>query len=265
MLFVTDVRAQSITPSGPATFCDGGKVTLKAPGADKYQWLMDGSDINGGTGQNYNATQTGKYAVNLETGGKKDTTGTVLDGEPNPGVITPVHYCKGDAATALSATPAAGNTLFWYTQATGGAGDKNAPMPSTGNTGPTNSYVSQQNSYGCESGRADITVNVDAIPTASLADSADPASCASATGSITLKGLNANTTYQVAYTKNGNPVSISGVADNAGRFVIKSLSSGVYDNITVTLSDCASVPLGPATLSDPNPPAAPVAGADGPL
>lgn len=182
-----------------------------------------------------------------------------------PGVVTPVHYCQGDAATALTATPAAGNTLFWYNQSTGGTGNKNAPVPSTGQVGSADFYVSQQNSFGCESGRSDITVNVDAVPVTSLAGSGNPTACATATGNITLKGLNNGTAYTVSYTKNGAPVVSTISSSNTGQLVIGNLAAGVYDKISVTLNGCPSAPLGPVTLTDPNPPAAPVAGADGPL
>src|SRR6185369_7618843 len=86
---------------------------------------------------------------------------------PAPTVTSPVAYCVGDAATALSATAAAGNTLLWWgTSATGGTSSPTAPTPSTATAGSTTYYVSQVTAAGCEGPRAPITVNVTALPPA---------------------------------------------------------------------------------------------------
>ena len=79
-----------------------------------------------------------------------------------PTVTSPVTYCQGATATALSAT---GTGLKWYTAATGGTGSTTAPTPSTTATGTTNYYVSQTTN-GCESPRTAISVTVNAIPSA---------------------------------------------------------------------------------------------------
>ena len=79
-----------------------------------------------------------------------------------PTVISPVTYCQGTTAVALSAT---GTGLKWYVVATGGTSSSTAPTPSTTSAGNTNYYVSQTTN-GCESPRATITVTVNAIPNA---------------------------------------------------------------------------------------------------
>jgi gliding motility-associated-like protein len=109
-----------------------------------------------------------------------------------PGAAMPtapnVTYCLNDVAVALTATPAAGNTLLWYTAATGGAGASAAPIPSTAATGTTTYYVTQTPAAGCESARKPIIVTVNGQP---LAPTASPvnycqnvtASALTATGS----------------------------------------------------------------------------------
>ncbi|MEO0037240.1 MAG: hypothetical protein RIQ59_451, partial [Bacteroidota bacterium] len=57
-----------------------------------------------------------------------------------PIVTTPVTYCQGATATALSST---GTGLLWYTAATGGTGSSTAIVPSTATGGTTLYYVSQ--------------------------------------------------------------------------------------------------------------------------
>ena len=77
-----------------------------------------------------------------------------------PTVTSPVTYCQGSTATALSAT---GTSLLWYTASTGGTGSATAPVPSTTAAGTTNYYVSQT-ANGCEGPRATIAVTVNALP-----------------------------------------------------------------------------------------------------
>jgi hypothetical protein len=85
-------------------------------------------------------------------------------------VATPVvattnfTYCQGATATALSATALTGNSLRWYTQATGGTYTTTAPVPSTTTAGTYTYYVSQANVGNDESMRAAITVIVNALP-----------------------------------------------------------------------------------------------------
>jgi hypothetical protein len=79
-----------------------------------------------------------------------------------PTVVSPVTYCVGATATALTAT---GTGLKWYTTATGGVGSATAPTPLTAAIGSTTYYVSQT-AGACESGRAAIVVNVTAVTAA---------------------------------------------------------------------------------------------------
>jgi PKD repeat protein len=77
---------------------------------------------------------------------------------------TTVEYCQDEAAVALSATASAGNTLNWYTQATGGTASTTAPVPNTATPGTFTYYVSQANAAGDQSMRVLITVTVNATP-----------------------------------------------------------------------------------------------------
>ena len=79
-----------------------------------------------------------------------------------PTVTTPITYCQGATATALTAT---GTALKWYTVATGGTSSTTAPTPTTTTAGSTTYYVSQTVST-CESTRAAIVVTVTATPAA---------------------------------------------------------------------------------------------------
>jgi hypothetical protein len=73
-------------------------------------------------------------------------------------------YCAGATASALTANASLGNSLRWYTQATGGTYTDNAPIPSTTTAGSFTYYVSQANANNDESQRIAITVTINALP-----------------------------------------------------------------------------------------------------
>jgi len=90
-----------------------------------------------------------------------------------PSVTTPVRYCEGATATPLTAGTAAGATLRWYTTESGGTSSLTAPTPSTVFGGPAAAdfdtvsfWVSQVNTMGCETPRAQIDVIITRKPTA---------------------------------------------------------------------------------------------------
>ncbi len=83
-----------------------------------------------------------------------------------PAATTSYAYCVGNTSTQLSATATAGNTLMWYTVASGGSGTATAPTPSTVSAGTFNYYVAQVNGDGFEGPRTQITVTVNALPSA---------------------------------------------------------------------------------------------------
>lgn len=185
---------------------------------------------------------------------------------PEAPVVQHVEYCLNDAATPLSATATSGNTLLWYTNATGGTGNASSPTPATTSVGVTTYYVSQVAiNTQCEGPRVPINVSVNPIPVITSTSSVNPSQCATATGRITLSGLEPAEGYLVYYTKDGIPASSQIRADGVGNVVIPYLTAGNYSNLYVTLSGCPSAPVGPFILADPNPPAAPQAGSNSPL
>ncbi|WP_408641499.1 hypothetical protein [Spirosoma telluris] len=90
-------------------------------------------------------------------------TVTVKDAPLAP-TTSPVGYCVGQTASALTATPVTGATLNWYgTNLTGGTPSSVSPTPSTTATGSTTYYVSQTQN-GCEGPRASLVVTVNSAP-----------------------------------------------------------------------------------------------------
>jgi hypothetical protein len=124
-------------------------------------------------------------------------------------VATPVvatnsfTYCQGATATALAATALTGNTLRWYTQATGGTFTTTAPVPSTTTAGTYTYYVSQANVANDESMRAAITVVINALPaTPIITASGSTTFCTGGSVELTSSAATGNTWSTNATTAN---------------------------------------------------------------
>jgi hypothetical protein len=91
----------------------------------------------------------------------------VVKDTPLAPTVTPVQYCVGATATAL--TPSGGVYKWYNTETGGGTGSATAPTPLTTAAGTTSYYVTQSNTYGallCESPRAKLDVTINATPAA---------------------------------------------------------------------------------------------------
>jgi hypothetical protein len=184
------------TVTSPVTYCQGATaVALSATGTNL---LWYGTNATGGTGSATAPTPSTAtlgntvYYVSQTTscgeGPRAAITVTVNAVPASPTVTSPITYCQGATAVALSAT---GTNLLWYgTNATGGTGSTTATIPSTATVGSVTYYVSQSAASGCESPRAAIVVNINATPAAPTATS-PIAYCQGATATaLTATGTN---------------------------------------------------------------------------
>jgi hypothetical protein len=190
--------------TGDVTACStSGNQTLAVTAgagetADWYAASSGGAVLASGNNVlAFSTATTGTYyaaAQNTTTGcssaSRTGVTLTVNTSPAAPTVSTPVTYCQGSTATALTATAAEANTLNWYSAApnypsiTGATALGSAPTPATLNAGTTNYYVSQSsNSNGCESELALIAVTVNATPSAPVATNPEPY-CQGASASV---------------------------------------------------------------------------------
>ncbi len=115
------------------------------------------------TGSNWVNNATVSYS-GLEASSANNTSSISINRKPDaPIVISPVSYCLGSTALALTAS---GSNLLWY-EKIGGASSTLAPIPTTTTAGSTTYYVSQ--SYGgCESDLSSIVVIVNKPSTATI-------------------------------------------------------------------------------------------------
>ncbi len=259
--------APVLTASAP--ICSGQSLTLSvsAPvGGTTYTWSGPNSFSGTGTSitiPNAGTAASGSYLVTATVSGCTSPAGTVTatvnPAPPAPSATSPVNFCQQATATALTATAAAGNTLYWYTTATGGTGSTTAPVPQTVTTGSTTYYVSQQTAQNCEGPRTPIVVNIN--PTASIANQT-ATTCSGQAFSITPSGAGvpAGTTYTWA----APVISPAGAITNGSAQPVAqaSISQVLYNNtgsaatatytVTATTGTCTSTFTVVVTVN-PNP------------
>lgn len=149
-----------------------------------------------------------------------------------PTVTSPVLYCNNDVPVALTATPATGGTLNWYTTATGTTPLAGAPTPSTVTPGDYKWYVSQT-VIGCEGARDSITVRVKPLPNIPTIGSNTPV-CSGTGNTLNLNA--ASTSTGVTYSWTG-PNSFTSAQQNPSVTAPSVAASGKYIMV-VTLNGC---------------------------
>lgn len=168
-------------------------------------WTVDGNDSTETIGQinwvnlftNLGVTPDARLSAGSVASNGATFTNAKFFSIAAPGVAN-LTYCQNTIASALTATSVGGNTLYWYTTASGGIGSTVAPVPTTGTSGIFSYYVSQKNTAGDESPRVLITVTVNAAPNVSAGN----AQSVCAGTSVTLSGSGAST-----YAWNNNIVN----------------------------------------------------------
>ena len=107
--------------------------------------------------------------------------------------------------------------------------------------------------FGCNATDAGpYVISVPTSPTFSVTGSSDPTACGVSDGFIDLSGLLASTLYDITYDDGGAPQGPLGLASDAlGNLSIIGLTSGTYDNITVTINGCATTDPSSIGLTDP--------------
>lgn len=99
-------------------------------------------------------------------------------------------------------------------------------------------------------------------PTFSIGATVNPSGCGIADASITINGLDPNTTYNLTYNVNGVPVGPTSITTDAnGDYIISGIQGGTYDGITIELAGCSSTDLFSGVLA-PIYPTAPIAFTD---
>ena len=162
-----------------------GASVVTGGGAGGNGGVYPGGPANGSTGSAPGGGGGGGISASSCTGGNGGNGKVIISWASctppaAPSVTSPVNYCLNATASALTAT---GTSLTWY------ASDQvtvlpGAPTPVTTSTGSTSYYVSQ--TIGCESAKAQIVVNVNSLPTASVSGQSNLTCYLSGNGSISV-------------------------------------------------------------------------------
>jgi hypothetical protein len=175
-----------------------------------------------------------------------------------PAVCAPVTVSLTSSAITAGSTLPAGTTLAYFTNA---AATTVLATPSAVSITGTY-YIKATN--GALSDIKPVIVTIVPLPTFTIT-SINPAACGTTSGSITLNGLLSGVTYIVNYKKNGiAQTPLTSTATATGKITITGLNANPYSGITITPSGgCMSIAQS-VTLSDPIT-FVPVASNNGPL
>jgi hypothetical protein len=173
--FINVVAPTAPTVTTPITYCQSSTATALTATittgntAKWYTTATGGTALASAPIPSTAATGTTTYYVSQASSTTCESVRTAIIVNVNttpiaPTVTTPIGYCQNATTQALTATALAGNTLNWYTVATGGTASTLTPLPTATVVGTTNYYVTQSTGVGCESPRALIAVIVNALP-----------------------------------------------------------------------------------------------------
>jgi len=248
--FPTSVKCVTATPAFYATF-------FGADGNDTVTTIAQINWVNLFTP--LGTTPDARLAAGSTAGTGADFTHVKFFNLTAPTTTANISYCQGATSSALMANAGVGNSLYWYTQASGGLGSMTVPTPSTAASGTFNYWVSQYNANGDESPRTAIVVTVNATPTTPTISAGGPTSfCTGGSVILTSSATSGNVwstsattqmitvstagSYTVTFT-NGNGCSATSTATsvNVSNAPIptvnaSSLSGCTGDDITLTSS-----------------------------
>ena len=262
--------------SSNAPICSGTTLTLNASttstGTATYTW----SGPNGFSSTQQNPTvanaaiaASGTYNVTATINGCTSLPGNVaVVINPTP-VITSVSssspICAGSNINLFATSSAAGVLTYAWAGPNGFSSTQQNPVISNAGLAAGGIYTVTVTLGACTA-TGTTTVIVKPTPIISTSSAVNPTGCSTATGSILLNGLVANTAYTVSYVKNnGSTTTVTLTASASGTITIGGLTAGTYSNVFVTFNNCSSSPVGPFVLTDPNPPAAPTATSNQPV
>jgi hypothetical protein len=232
----------SVTPSGPTSFCQGNSVTLNAilESGNTYQWYNNGLLIPSATSNMYNASSNGNYTVFISSSNCSSTSSPLLvtvNSIPAAPIISAsgnTTICQGGNVT-LNANL---SNVVWSNNAT----TTSITVYQSGN------YIAQAINNGCTSQPSNqISIVVNPLPQIPVITSSGPTTFCSG-ASVTL----------ISSSSIGNSWSTNQITPS-----ITVSNSGNYTVMVTDLNGCSSVSLPLAVIVNSTP-TAPVISASGP-
>jgi len=224
----------AVTAGGPATFCEGGSVTLTASAGSSYLWS------NGATTQSIDVTASGSYSVTVTNaaGCSATSAATTVTVQALPAAtITPsgpTTFCEGGSVTLSAST---GSSYLW----SNGATTQSIVVNASGSFS-----VTVTNANGCSAASAATSVTVNALPVATVTAGGPTTFCSG--GSVTLTASagssylwsNGATTQAINVTSSGNySVTVTNAAGCS--------ATSTATTVTVNALPAATITAGGAT------------------
>jgi large repetitive protein len=255
---VVNVIAPPAAPSAstPIIYCQGENATALIATGTGLLWYTVPSGGTGSTTAPTPSTTTASsvmYYVSQSVGTCESPRAAILvivkPTPAAPSATSPIAYCQGANATALTAS---GTGLLWYTVPNAGIGINTAPIPSTTVGGSTTYYVSQTNN-GCEGPRTAIVVNVTSTPAAPIVTAAIGYCQGTTATALTATGTNL-LWYTTATGGTGNttaPTPSTTALGSTNYYVSQSTNGceGPRALIVVTVSTTPAAPIVNATIT----------------
>lgn len=253
--------------------CVGQTLNLTATGATGVTYAWTGSNSFSSSLQNPSITNaqainSGTYSVTATLNGCTSAASSITV-VVNPIPAAPITssnspICAGSTLNLFASTIT--NAVYsWIGPNSFGTAIQNPSITNTTITASGN-YTVTASVNGCVSPSSSTAVVVNPIPTISNISFTNPTTCGGTNGTITINGVNNNTTYLINYSKNSiaqSPISLT--SSTTGTITISGLSAGVYSNFIISLNGCNSLPGNSVTLSDPLPPSAPIVSSNSPV
>jgi gliding motility-associated-like protein len=172
-----DLSAVSTVIEGDKSVCPNGTIELSVKNdylGNNFRWKKGDTEIlstsNSLKIENVTEAKAGNYTFTMTFAGcdYSESFSIEIGGPPAPNVTSPASVCLNSGEVSLSkyADATSGNyTLVWYDSNASLIGTT-APKFDSNRQGATGKYfVSQKNSTGCESAKAELLVSVEDLPT----------------------------------------------------------------------------------------------------
>ncbi|MFN5629597.1 MAG: hypothetical protein ACK48W_09965, partial [Bacteroidota bacterium] len=194
--------SNTISASGPTTFCEGGTVDLMSHNFETYQWLFNGNPLNEEVNNTFTASSAGVYSVLVtdEIGCTGISNGIVVTtvSSPSNSVIN-----SGESTTLCSTNKAEliaepGNSYQWFLNGTPINTCGNIPIEQSGEY-----TVSISNSFGCSASSSPVLITVNPGITAIETNVIDD-NCGGGNGSITVTNVVGGTAPYLYSFNQGN-------------------------------------------------------------
>lgn len=200
---------------GPTTFCSGGSVDLKAKAivlsGQSYQWFRDGIAIPGATSATITASASGSYTLKTtitSTGCGVLSNAIAVTSHTAPAVhieaLGSTTFCMG-SSVVLYGGPAGGRQYFWFRNGTFiNVGNVNTLTVSDSGT---YTLTVQDSITGCSGKSQSLTVNILALPDASIKTPASGSLCEGASTVLHVdKSKLPSGAYTYQWTANNLPI-----------------------------------------------------------